>query len=1337
MNAVLPRSPFEYPPFPIFSIPKKTQLNPFYNRELYPLFSFVTSGSTPDNTADSTPPPIVKPSCISVVAPESHVVSSSKPAYKEKTLPKTPSERLTPFTPQWILRRLQQDPPEDSKATLRHWLPFRRRAEFSDDLVQQIKDLPEEQALSALRELRKPKQFVKGRGGQQLLISAQVTTTATNQIIGVRALVDSGCVGSCVDRDFVERHKLPIEKTAIPIPVYNADGTINKDGSIRGFVTLRLKIKDHAELVRLAVTKIETAEIFLGHDWLKDHNPSINWTDNTLVFDRCPKSCGYLEKLLGPDFDDESVSLEEGDRLLMVTFDLEKELQNRAIVPNEGPDFIAEFPDVFSAQEFDQLPEHRPWDHAIDLTEGFVPSNCKIYPLSADEQEELAKFLDENLRTGRIRPSKSPMASSFFFIKKGERKAGDKKKKAELRPVQDYRKLNSGTIPNKYPLPLIQELLDKTQHSRFFTKLDVRWGYNNIRIKEGDEWKAAFRTNRGLFEPTVMFFGLTNSPATFQSFMNHIFKDLIDDGHVVVYLDDILIFAETREHHDRLVRQVLQVLRDNKLFLKPEKCSFGQTTLSYLGNIIGNGEIRMSPNKVTAVSEWPVPQNKSQLQSFLGFCNYYRRFIRNFSGIARPLHVLTGNVDWTWSDKEQEAFEKLKTSICSEPVIAVYVQGAPIRVEVDSSDFANGGILSQEIDGVWRPIAFRSQSLSPTQQNYEIYDKELLAIVEALREWRHYLVGNHFEIWTDHQNLTYFREAQKINRRQARWYTELQDFDFTLVHKKGKQMGKADLLSRRADLDGGEKHNENVTVLKSEWFNRVIAIETLDSDFVQRIKQSLNNKDQSVVKALNDKDPSWREEDGLLLCQERLYVPRNKKLKEDIIRAHHDSAVAGHPGQKSTRELITRNYYWPQITADVNRYVAGCEKCQRTKPKRHMPKAPLNPHDAPPYPWHTVSGDMIGELPESSGYNAIAVFVDRFSKQIHVIPSNTNCTALGMATLFRDHVFKLHGKPRKFISDRGSQYKSLFSDEFYRLSGIEANPSTAYHPQTDGQTERINQEIEQYLRLFINYHQSDWADWLALAEFSYNDKRQASTGFSPFYVNSGRHPYKGTEPNFEESTVPGAAEFVKKMEDIHKETKAALELTAETMKKYYDKKRQPSHQYKVGDKVYLEGLNLTIARPMTKLSDKRYGPFRIVKKVGASAYKLALPQRWSRVHNVFNEHLLTPFQPPSYPSQKARQPDEPPDLEDPDKAEYDVEAILEAKVKRGKLHYLVKWLGYSDEHNSWEPGGELLNAAPQLREFYRKNPGAPRPIDSVAKQLRLQKITYVTEFEKPPPRRDW
>ena len=273
-------------------------------------------------------------------------------------------------------------------------------------------------------------------------------------------------------------------------------------------------------------------------------------------------------------------------------------------------------------------------------------------------------------------------------------------------------------------------------------------------------------------------------------------------------------------------------------------------------------------------------------------------------------------------------------------------------------------------------------------------------------------------------------------------------------------MGKADLLSRRSDLDGGEKDNEDVILLKSEWFARAINIEALDDDFLRRIKQSSNNRDRVVERALEDNDRDWREEDGYIMFKERLYVPRNKKLREDIIIAHHDSITAGHPGQKSTCELIQRNYFWPRISADVNRYVAGCERCQRTKPRRQMPQAPLNPNEAPPRPWHTVSGDLIGELPESDGYNAICVFVDRFSKQIHVIPTHVTLSAEGMANLFKDHIYRLHGMPRKFISDRGPQFESAFSREIYRLLGITANPSTAYHPQTDGQTERMNQELE-------------------------------------------------------------------------------------------------------------------------------------------------------------------------------------------------------------------------------------------------------------------------------------
>ena len=272
------------------------------------------------------------------------------------------------------------------------------------------------------------------------------------------------------------------------------------------------------------------------------------------------------------------------------------------------------YKDVFDKKDFDQLPERRIW--VIELMPDFKPIDCKIYPLSLKEQPALQEFIEENLRTGRIRPSKSPNASPFFF--------GMKPDGSGLRPIQDYRKLNEFTIKNQYPLPLIGEITDKLKGAKYFTKLDVRWGFNNVQIHEGNEWKAAFRTNLELFEPTVMFFGLTNSPATFQTMMNHILKDLINEGKVAVYLNDILIFTKDLTKHHEIVHRVLQILRENKLSLKPQKCKFEKEEMKYLRMIIGRGEVRMDPTKVAAVAKWPTPKNKKEVQQFLGFANYYR-----------------------------------------------------------------------------------------------------------------------------------------------------------------------------------------------------------------------------------------------------------------------------------------------------------------------------------------------------------------------------------------------------------------------------------------------------------------------------------------------------------------------------------------------------------------------------------------------------------------------------------------------------------------------------------------------------------------------------------------
>ena len=776
-----------------------------------------------------------------------------------------------------------------------------------------------------------PKKYVVSAtddGRSSLKLKVEIETLDTAETKSVSALVDSGATGDIIDRHFAKSCRFNLVKLAQPIPVYNVDGTLNEAGSITEVVNLILRYKGHSERTTFAVSGIGKQKLILGHTWLQKHNPEIDWTSGEVKMSRCPPRCcpGCRDEVrqeriakkaeirrkdmcnVGPvpdvdhdsDFSDdlsdtssETLSIEDGDRILATgllpppssvdiraSSTISQRLAEAFKANSEAeappiPEYLKEFTSVFSKQSFDVLPEPKEWDHAVELIPGSKASNCKVYPLSPTEQKELDAFLKENLETGRIRPSKSPMASPVFFIKK---------KDGSLRLVQDYRALNAITVKNKYPLPLISELINKLQGAKYFTKLDVRWGFNNVRVKEGDEWKAAFRTNRGLYEPLVMFFGLTNSPATFQTMMDGIFDELITEGVVVVYLDDILIFTKTLEEHREVVRRVLDLLRRHNLFLKPEKCEFERTSVEYLGVVISENSVRMDPAKVAGVTEWPTPSTKKEVQSFLGFVNFYRRFIEGFSHIARPLFNLTKNdTVFRWSSDEQSAFDSLKSRVTSAPILALPDNSKPFRIEADSSDFATGAVLSQQSsdDDKWHPVAFLSKSLSPVERNYEIHDKEMLAIVRALEEWRHFVEGaeHRVEIWTDHKNLEYFMTAKKLNRRQARWSLLLARFDFVMHHRPGKTMGKSDALSRRSDHGSGAGDNDNLVLLTPDLF-AVRALEGLqvigeEKDLLKEIRSETEsgNKEEIVVKAIKElmktptksvKSAEWSLDNGIL-----------------------------------------------------------------------------------------------------------------------------------------------------------------------------------------------------------------------------------------------------------------------------------------------------------------------------------------------------------------------------------------------------------------------------------------------------------------------------------------
>jgi hypothetical protein len=910
------------------------------------------------------------------------------------------------------------------------------------------------------------------------------------------------------------------------------------------------------------------------------------------------------------------------------------------------------------------------------------------------------------------------MAAPVFFVKK---------KDGKLRLVQDYRALNAMTVKNKYPLPLIPELISKLRGAKHFTKLDVRWGFNNVRIKEGDEWKAAFRTNRGLFEPLVMFFGLTNSPATFQTMMDDIFENLISEGVVVVYLDDILIFTETIDEHREVTRRVLEILEKHKLYLRADKCEFEKTTIEYLGVIISHNSVAMDPVKIAGVTEWPVPTNKKEVQSFLGFTNFYRRFIKGFSDHARPLFDLTRNDSkWHWDTLEQSALDKLKQSVTAAPVLISPDSTKPFRIEADSSDFATGAVLSQisTEDDKWHPVAFLSKSLSPVERNYEIHDKEMLAIIRALQEWRHFVEGAEHpcEIWTDHKNLEYFMTAKQLNRRQARWSLYLSRFDFTLHHKPGKSMGKPDALSRRADHGTGADDNSDIVLLSPKLF-AIRALEGLqlfgpERGILRDVRQGVKDpEEEPVAKAVRElrksstrslRSAEWSESDGLLYFRGRIYVPPTSDLRRRIVSLCHDTKIAGHPGRFKTLELVSRNYWWPNMSRYVGQYVLHCDLCLRTKAQRRLPVGELQPLPIPEDRWDTISVDFISELPESGGYDSIMAVVDSVGKRAHFAETVTTVTAPGAANLYLRNVWKLHGLPRKVISDRGPQFVAEFMKELYRLLGIEAASSTAYHPQTDGQTERVNQELEQYLRVFVGERQDDWHALLPLAEFSYNNHVHSSTQHTPFLLDTGRHPRMGFEPHQPPSRVEAVNEFTDRMKATLEEAKLALAKAKDDMARYYNQRRSPAPSFAPGDMVYLDSEDIQTTRPSRKLSHRRLGPYPVERRVGRYAYRLTLPPSMRRLHPVFNVVKLTLAPDDPIPGRR-QDPPPPPELVDGEE-EYLVEKILNSRMFRRKLQYLVKWEGYGVEHNSWEYSENVDNAMEKVAEFHARNPAAPRRI---------------------------
>jgi transposase InsO family protein len=1036
---------------------------------------------------------------------------------------------------------------------------------------------------------------------------------------------------------------------------------------------------------------------------------------------------GFRRHMGKKDIDICYVTLNEIERLLDEKL-RDEAPEDRKEIEEKLPKEYHEFADVFSKRESDLYPPSREnVDFKIHLEEGSDPvrqiGHGPIYKMNAEELAAAYKYMMENLEKGFIAPSAAPFASPILMARNPS--------SGKLRFCVDFRRLNAITKKDRYPIPLVDELMDRLAGAKFFTKLDIRQGFHRIRISPESQDLTTFRTRYGMYKYKVVPFGLSNGPAVFQRYVNTQFFDYLDK-FLTAFMDDLLIYSKTIKEHKEHVRKVLQRLREAGLQASISKCEFHVTRTKYLGFIITTEGVEADPEKVAIVLDWKVPTTVKGVQSFLGFCNFYRRFIRSYSQVSRALHRLTKkDRQFVWTPECQAAMNALKQALTNAPVLRYYDPNLRTRVETDASDEVVAGVMSQQDPELmdWHPIAFYSTSMNSAEQNYDIHDKEMLAIIRALREWRPELEGlqraGPFEVITDHRALLYFMKSKTLNARQARWAEFLSRFDFEIQYRPGRENTLADALSRP---EASVKADRTQVLLKSDKLapeiraeiQQEVEISPLESNahVVDRVR-GLNRTSATLEKyreKADEGDGPYTLEDHLLLYKGRLVVATeaDETLPAQLIKEAHAQISTAHPGQRKTQALIRARYWWPTWRNDVIRYVRNCSECRRTTPAKDKTPGLLKPLPISDRPWKAISMDYHYLPKDKHGYDCVYVVVDRFGKRVISIPCYRTVTARDMARMFVERIYRYYGPPDTIVSDRGPQFISDFWHEFTRILGIRLKLSTAEHPQTDGQTEVANQHLDQRLRPFVNYNKDNWSELLPMMDFAAAMLVQESTGVSPFMADCGYEPrtsfdWKPLEkglPRAERMNREDARNRVESMKEVWDWVQQNLQRAQINMKKQADRhRREPD--FEKGSFVYL---NMKRFRKGDKLANTSEGPFEVLEKEG-NAFRLKLPPGMNAMNTVFSPDKLRKAGDDPLPGQLITPPGP---VEINGGAEWEVERILASRLFRKKtLQYRAEWVGH-DPDPEWYPASDFRGSPHAIRDFHIENPkaaGPPRRLD--------------------------
>jgi hypothetical protein len=838
--------------------------------------------------------------------------------------------------------------------------------------------------------------------------------------------------------------------------------------------------------------------------------------------------------------------------------------------------------------------------HTID-TQGQGPIRLRPYRTSPRQREVANKIIDELLENQIIQPSTSPWSAPIVLVKK---------KTGEDRLCIDYRRLNAITKKDSFPLPRIDDVFDLLQGQRFFSTLDLASGYWQIEMDAASKEKTAFIVDNNVYEWNRLAFGLTNAPGTFQRLMNHVLRKEIGKS-CLVYLDDIIVFSKTIEEHVENLRRIFALLKEANLKLNLIKCKFLAEVVHYLGHVITAEGTRPDPEKIEKIANYKKPETSGELLSFLGLASYYRRFINNFSTVAHPLIVqskLDKREKVKWGPEEDKSFEILKKCLTSPPILAFPDFRKEFILFTDASDYGVGAVLSQIHDGKEVVIAYASRHLDKDTLKYSTIEKEAYAIVFGVDHFRHYLQDEPFTIVSDHRPLQWLQTVKDEKGRLGRWAILLSNLKYTIKYRPGRVNGNADFLSRI----------------------KVAAVQAIPRDNdVMHEEQQKDPLCKSIMTYLEDgilfdednrRMPIWAKEIELyfmangILC--RTLTPVSKKrrqfvqiqvvvplsLRKMLLQEYHDSPTAGHLAYKRTCLRLRDKFYWPTMLDDIKEYCKACEACALQR-RVHL-KTFLNPLDLTSAPFEVLGLDFLGPIQPASleGNNYVLVITDYFTKWVEVIPLPDQ-TALTTSKAMMERIILYHGPPKAIVTDRGTNFTSELFNHLCRALHIKHRTTTAYHPQSNGLTERFNKTVVEMLRKYLNDGYTNWEEMLGAVAFAYRNSVHSSTNETPYFLNHGRDPAMPLDRFFkppQQFIVPPkdyTHQTMKRLYDAFELVRANLQAARDQQKAQYDV-RAKKLQYHVGDKVLLD-VRAWKRGTSRKLNPRYKGPYR-VKKVNSN-----------------------------------------------------------------------------------------------------------------------------------------